>query len=482
MRSRKFYVFLVIYFLFLSVIVFNFYPEHDDWSYAAPIPGMNLTESLKPSVIFWRPFHNIVSYVLGYIPSFFPYLNHCLGLFSHLVLCIFLYKVLAKVTRDNFALTIGLLFFCLSPGIVYPVSDTDIFEHGLAMVSGLAAVLCFFKAKTKGRYYYYLLWFMFAFGAVMFRENGLSWFLASVMLFMVYSYSERECGISTLIKENSLHIFIAAAGMILYFALRFYLLGSIRLGAAEGRYSVNLSPLNIIKNYCLIIGSAVTSADAIAIFVKPRNYPVIVITAVISLMFLGYIFICLRRIFISDRKTFNIIAGLFVCAGYISSSFAVIDHVGDNTTYEMVLMCALILGIILSSCRPRKFIEFAVIAVMLISMFCVQGHKFYVSHMLTAKIHAFIDEHKHDFSNKPSKVFVYFIADVPEEGYSIYHMSLGKGLNSGTAFKTVWGWETKFTVREINSEAEIDFTPENLPEYDTVFSLTRSGILKVLRN
>ena len=425
MRSRNFYVFFVVYALFLSLLAFSVYPAFDDWFYAAPQPDMNLVESLMPSTIFWRPFHSIISYVLGYVPFLFPYLNHCLSLFCHFVLCIILHELLTAITHNKFASAVGILFFCLSPGIVYPISDTDIFEHGFAMVSGICAALCFFKAKIKGKYSYYLLWFIFAFGAVIFRENGLSWFLASIMLFMVYSYSERECGIIELLKENSLHIVIAVLGMILYFALRFYLLGGIRLGASNGRYSVNLSPLNIIKNYCLIIGSAVTSSDAIAIFVKPRNYPVIVITSVISLLFLWYIFKCLRHIFTADRKTFKIIAGLFICAGYISSPFAVIDHVGDNTTYEMLFMCSLILGIVLSRCRPAKYAEVTIIAIMIISMFCVQCHKFYTAITYTGRIRTFIAEHKNNFSRQPSQVFVYYITDIPDDHYSIYTMNVG---------------------------------------------------------
>lgn len=462
--------------------MFKVYPASDDWFYGVPQPGMNLSAELMPSDIFWRPLHSIVSYVLGYVPFLFPSLNHCLSLFCHFALCIILYKLLISTTHDNFASAIGILFFCLSPGIVYPVSDTDIFEHGSAMLSGVCAALCFFKAKTQGRPSYYLLWFMFAFVAVLCRENGLSWFLASVMLFMVYSYSTRECGIAELLKENSLHILIAVFGMILYFALRFYLLGDVRLGMSGGRYSVNLSPINIIKNYCLIIGSALTSSDAIAIFVKPRNYPVIAITSVISLLFIAYLFTCMKRLFITDRKTFKIIAGLFLCAGYISSPFAIIDHVGDNTTYEMLFMCSLMLGIILSRCRPVKYAEFAVIAIMIMSMFCVQGHKFYTAHTFTGEVHSFIAEHKHDFTRKPSRVFVYYIADIPDDRYSMYHMTLGRGLDYGQAFKSEWGWDTRFTVKNINSESEIDYTPESLPEYDTVFSLTRSGTLKVLRN
>lgn len=115
-------------------------------------------------------------------------------------------------------------------------------------------------------------------------------------------------------------------------------------------------------------------------------------------------------------------------------------------------------------------------------MCLVLGHKLYTVHVYSLEVREFIAEHRNDFRSVPSKVFVYYVHDVPRNGYSVYAAPVGDGLYEGKAFNSVWKWKADFTVKTVSSDADIDFTPASLPEYDTVFSLSRSGNLKVLRN
>ena len=134
-----------------------------------------------------------------------------------------------------------------------------------------------------------------------------------------------------------------------------------------------------------------------------------------------------------------------------------------------------------SSCGIRRaFIASS--AVMFLCMFSVCCHKVYVLHEWSSGIQDFLHEHKADFRNKPSKIFVYFIKDIPEEGYSVYWYTPGHSVAFGEAFLSLWEWKPEFHSKHLNSEDDIDFMPDSLPEYDTVFSLTESGKLKVLRN
>lgn len=481
MKDLKFRWVFICYAAVLSLVVLNIYPANDDWVYGAPQPESNILEGLMPSQEFWRPIHNILSAFLGKFPRLFPMINHCLCLICHFTLCLLLYALLKKIVRKPLAVYSGTLFFCLSPGIAATVSNPDMFEQLLAALFGAAAALCFFKAVSQGKTLYYLCWLVCAFMAVLSKEHGIAWFLAPVMLYMVYSYSQHDHGFAGLFRENYLHLAAGLAGMFLYFALRFYLTGGVVLGSSSGRYALNFSPLNILKNYALIIGSAVTSIDPLAIFLKPRSLPLAAVTLFVSIMFLVYVFLCLRDIFRNNRKMFIVIAGLFVCAGYISSPLVVMGHVADNTTYEMAFMAALILGIILSLCKWSKRISL-VISIMLLCMCLVLGHKLYTVHVYSLEVREFIAEHRNDFRSVPSKVFVYYVHDVPRNGYSVYAAPVGDGLYEGKAFNSVWKWKADFTVKTVSSDADIDFTPASLPEYDTVFSLSRSGNLKVLRN
>ena len=486
MKHVRFRHFFVVYLVVITYLcMFTVFPASDDWVYAAPKPSMDFIKGLMPYQVMWRPLNNIISYVLGKAPYLFPYLNHVLCLIPHFALCLLLHSLIKKVTQSRFLVFICTLFFCLSPGIVYTITNSDIFEQGLAALTGALSVFFFFRAKRNGKFICYVLWFATALLAVLLRENGLSWFLAPVMLFIIYSYAKYDYGILVLLKKNYVQIIIGIAGMLAYFALRFYLIGGIILGESQGRYAIVFSLYNIIKNYCLIIGGAITCLDPLAIFLSPRNIHVIAITAFVSLIFFAYIAVCLYRIFVFNRKVFIIIMALFVCAGYISSPFTVLAHTADNTVYEMVFMIALILAIILSSyekiCKRTKS-EIMIIVVMLLCMTLVQVHKFYAIHKYTSRVHNFIAEHKDDFNRMPKNVLVFYVEDVPEVYYSVFSASLGHGLASGVAFNSVWNWGANITVKTLKNEAEADFTPENFSEYDTIFTLTNSGKLKVFRN
>lgn len=457
------------------------YPTHDDWNYAAPHPNMNLLPRLMPGAVMWRPFDRLFEYLLGYVPSLFPYVNHVVSLAGHFALCLVLYALLKRLTHNRTGACLGTLCFCLSPGIVITITNSDFMNQIWAMVAGIVAASFFFRARLSGRSLHYVLWLVFAFMAVLFKESGIVWFIAPVMLYSVYSFMNGG-RLTDTVRANFVYFLIGAAGMIVYFCIRFYLMGGVVLGiTTDPRYMLNFSPLHIIRNYSLMIGGAVTSIDTLAVFLKPRNYPVIIITGIISIAFLCVILACVYDIFRTNRRLFYSLIGLFVCAGFISSPHAVMGYNAESTAYEMAFMSGLIFGVILSSSR-RPGITSKVLAVMFASMVLVLGHKFYVMHNYTRSVHDFIIEHSSDFTNLPQKVHVYFIEDVPMEGYSTYRYPIGHGLNKGVAFKSLWNWDTYFTIKNVSSDADIDFTPASLPEYDTVFSLTRSGTLKVLKN
>ena len=483
LKCPKFrYVFALYAAVVSYVCVFMMYPTHDDWNYAAPHPNMNLLTRLMPGAVMWRPFDRLFEYLLGYVPSLFPYVNHVVSMAGHFALCLVLYALLKRLTHNRTGACLGTLCFCLSPGIVITITNSDFMNQIWAMVTGITAAFFFFRARLSGRLRYYVLWLLFAFVSVLVKENGIVWFIAPAMLYSVYSFMNGG-RLTDTVKANFVYFLIGAAGIIVYFCIRFSLLGDIVLGepTSEQRYMLNFSPLHIIRNYSLMIGGAVTSIDTLAVFLKPRNYPVIFITGMISVAFLCVILACVYNIFKTNRKLFYSLIGLFVCAGFISSPYAVMGYNAESTAYEMAFMFGIIFGIILSSCRwPRK--SSAVLVLMFVSMILVLGHKFYVMHNYTRSVYDFIAEHSSEFVNIPQKVHIYFIEDVPMEGYSTYTYPIGHGLGRGKAFNSVWNWKADFTVKTVSSDADIDFTPASLSEYDTVFSLTRSGTLKVLKN
>ena len=484
MKRLKFRYLFAVYAVVLScVCMFWIYPAHDDWGYAAPKPGVNILERLMPRKAFWRPFDRLIEYGLGYAPSLWPGFNHVFRLAGHFLLCLFLYAVLKKLTDNKKYSAIGTFFLCLSPSILTTVTNSDYINQVWAMLSGLTSAFFFFKAYKSRKSLYYVLWMLFAFVSVFWKENGIVWFIAPVMLNVTYLFTKGE-SLASSARRNFVYILAGLAGMLLYFSARFYLIGGVSLGSADGgkgRYLLNFSVLHIIRNYSLIIGGAVTSIDSLALFMKPRNIPIIIITGVTSVIFLCFILARIYDIFRNKRRLFWGLVMLFVCAGYISSSYAIVGHNNESTSYEMIFMSGLILGIILSSSRPPKWSN-AIIAAMFACMLLSSCHKLYVMHNYTLGVRNFLAEHAGDFRNTPDKAYVYFIDDIPEDGFAVYTYPAGHGLNYGGAFNSLWGWKAAIKIECVSSDADIKFTSDSLPEYDTVFSLTQSGKIKVLRN
>ncbi len=458
--------------------MFTVYPAHDDWWYAAPKPGMNLIAGLMPEADFWRPFDRIIEYALGYAPYLFPYANHFLILAGHLALCAGLYILLLHLTKNHACSFIGALFSCMSPGIVLTITNPDFINQVWTMVFGVTAALFFCKGKR-------ILWFVFAFLSVLTKENGIVWFISPVMFHTVYLFMNGEKFLSA-VRRNLVYIFIGAAGMVLYFCVRFYLMGGIVLGAEgvdKGRYSINFSLLHIIRNYTLIIGGAVTPLDSLALFLKPRNLPILILTGTASVIFIVFVLSGIVNIFRSNRKMFWVLLLLFVCAGYVSSPYAVMGHNSEATAYEMVFMAGLMLGVMLSAYKSSSTSwSRAILVITLLCMVLSSGHKILTKHEYTLGVHNFLNEHRADVPNVPRKAYVYLVEDIEEVGYATYTYPLGHGLGDGSAFNSLWGWTAEISKQRVSSDVDIGFSTESLPEYDTVLSLTQSGTLKVLRN
>ena len=460
MKRIKFRYIFAAYAVVLScVCMFLIYPAHDDFDYASPKPGINILRGIMPTKTHWRPFDRLIEYGLGYAPFLFPWVNHILVLSSHLILCASLYVILRKITRRRLYSAIGTLFFCLSPGIIYTVTNTDTVNQSWAALMGAASAFSYFKARDENRERLYSCWLGFAFISALFKENGIAWFLAPVLLYMVYEYAKNGMALSVSLKKNSAFILTGILGTLAYFCIRFMLMGKIALGDSSGRYAVSFSPklfINIIKHYCQIIGGSISSIDTLAFFLKPRNYAVLAFTGIVSIVFLCFVIAMVYGIFRDERKTFNIIAGLFTCALYISSPYTVMAHVSEATAYEMAFMFALIFGIVLSSSRMSRAFVISC-ALMFLCMISVCCHKIYILHEWSSEIRSFLCEHKADFRNTPSKIFIYFIEDIPEEGYSVYWYTPGHSFASGQAFLSLWEWKPKFRVKHVSSDADVNY-------------------------
>ncbi len=486
MKNFKFRWIFLIYAMFLTFSVIYFiYPVCDDLYYAQPQPGKTLSQVFMPGQIMWRPFDRLVEYILGYFPSLFPNLNHVIDLTGHFISCAVLYFLLKNFVRDKKSILIGCLLFWLSPAIVHTVTNSDFFNQCLAFTAGILSGVLFFKAKLTNKKIYFTLWMISAFLSTLFKENGIVWFVMPVVFYVVYDYVILNKKFFDAIKGNIFYIILGLLVALLYFAIRFALLGKIALGNSIGvegsAYSVNLTMKNILKNYTSIIGGSITAIDNLALFLKPRNWTILIISGVISVIFLVLLLTGLIKIFRNSKKLFVSIILIFFCAMLIVVPYVIMGHVREANGYEFAYIFAFISSLILSKIKWNYKILLIIVS-FLVCMIFVDCHKFITLSRYGFEIEEFIQEHSKYFKNKPSKVFVYSIQDVSEEGFSIYSHSIQHGSSWGLAFKKIWGWDTEIVVKQIKNYSEINFSSDALPEYDTVFIFANSGKLNILRN
>ena len=152
LKKVKFrYVFGIYAAVMSYVCFFLIHPAHDDWSYCAPKPAMDIIAGLMPTKVYWRPFDRLIEYLLGFAPFLFPVINHVLVLSAHFTLCAVLYLLIRKITHRRLFAAAGTLFFCLNTGIVYTITNTDTINQSWAMLAGAASTFYFFKARLEGK-------------------------------------------------------------------------------------------------------------------------------------------------------------------------------------------------------------------------------------------------------------------------------------------------------------------------------------------
>lgn len=472
-------IILLIYFIFTLTIL----PAADDWTLAAaPVMDDGKFNLLLPNRIFWRPFEGMLAYFLGQVPSCFPKLNHCLVMLAHMFLCICLYRVLFKITQNTLATFSGLMFFMLSPGIIATVMSIDAINQSWTLLFGVIACWCFNYASIFNKKKFYILYFLAAVIAVLFKENGIVWFLAPVLLAIVKEYSQTDYDLNILFYEHYKALIFGGLGCVLYFIVRFCLMGTVALGANSGSYVIKFSAFNVLKNLAIILGGSLTTIDTLSLFLLPRNLIIVGITLLVSLSLMVWMIKSLLSFYAHKRKFITILL-LVVINIFISLPHIFMGTVGEMHAYQMVFGFALILGLLIHYQEQNLKTLKLVFIPLFICMILVSGHKIYAMYHYGLVTHNYLVTHEKYFKNTPKNVLVYYINDC-EDGYSVFAQPMGEGLDYGRAFRSQWNWldSHKFTIKRINLGQENMINKQFDESKDTIFVLYKSGDLKVLKN
>ena len=478
---------IALYLLYAVWLIYNISfitPMADDWRCAAaPYHNDGTWYRVLPFTFgnpFWRPFEGLLGYFLGENPFLFPYLNQGLVVIGHLLLMVLLYNGLKRYTGNNNAALGATAIFALSPATVGTTSQMDAINQCWALLCGVIATKMFIKGNYYGKKKYIMFYLFFAMCAVLFKENGICWFLVPVFLCIINDYISGENRIWHLLKGYREKIVLGIVGSIAYFVIRFSLQGSISLGGG-GRYAVQVSVIDIIKNNIIIFGSSMTTIDSLAVFMKPHSWGIIVITTIVTILSWKY----LIEAIIKFKREYNLmtIILLFLVAIYINLPLTIMPHVSEMSAYQSVFVFAFFVGIVWKYIRINKWSKFT-LGMLLICMLSVSTHKFMITQAYAENVRIGKQQYQDCFINMPRNVLIFYVEDVPLE-YSTYMQPLGHGLEQGRAFRSDWNWmdlDKNGKIIYCKSVDEIDYEINNYDEYDTVFIQYQSGRVVLLRN
>ena len=275
--SRKPYISLLIIavclpFIFWSVCSIG--PTFDDytslqstWFIQISDPGYMFPDAYR------RPFDFLLGCLVGWMPAFFPTLNHVLIILGHTLSALLVFKICRRLSFSSLATNIATLFFFFSPATLGVTLACDGFNQTYAQLWGLLALLLYLKGCRPWQ------WLLCIAMAALSKENGLAW--AVIPPIVAYAF-----------QRVSRRLALRHIGYGLLMALSYFLIyGIIYFSGISGiEYAeeyTNATLLSHVKDFAQLMAYTWVPADYMSIVYAPtRNLPIAAITLLLSLPFL----------------------------------------------------------------------------------------------------------------------------------------------------------------------------------------------------
>lgn len=493
--------FYLICFLLFVGLTLTISPLGDDWYYKTA-PNIHFTlQDLLPARSFWRPFDAVFGMITGFVPRLFPYINRICVIFGHILNVYLLKKILEllniKNTRRSKAaedstnsgqiaensekmgrftlhpLSFAILFAMFSSSVYATVLSPDALNQVFSLLFGLLGIYLYLKDQNTVKY------IIMSAISLFWKESGIVWICIIPFIDIMFSVKR----IKDLYKDRSVlkriikSAVIAVLFVIIYFTARFTLFGAITLGSSGGKHALSFFSPKTVKNFINIFANALSGLDTIALFVKPVNYILLGITALLSVIFA----VIVLWAFISKIKNKEDMLPLFtmiVTALVTTLPHVIMGQAGEMHVYPTVFMIAAVFAFLF---KKVKISGKALCAGML-SIFIAFGisgvHKLVAIYEYSNCVKELTEE-MHEIYD-PDKSLLVISAD-QKSGYSVYSQSAAYGSYYGYSLKPYYGWkELKLEHEVTKGQEELDECIEmNRDKYDVIWVISDDRITVV---
>lgn len=235
-------------------------PALDDWCTTQPIRDFQAT-MLLPG-LFWRPFEVLLRTLAGYHTDLHPFLFHLLAVAGHLGAAVVLLSIGNRLRPGAMLPLAAAMLFVVAPGGAAAVWSVDSAIQTCSTALGLLSVYLMITAVEPCRV---VAAFSAAALAVLCKESGIAWFVAAPLFAMAATnrpviQSERRS------RPHAIHLALGLLLAVVYLIFRNLLADSGSMGTNEGRYALQFDPVVWVNNAAMLLGSAFTFVDTVALF------------------------------------------------------------------------------------------------------------------------------------------------------------------------------------------------------------------------
>lgn len=425
-------ILLVVFGVAIGCLVMPIFPLNDDWGYlTAPNPNFDWMD-LCPGESFWRPFDALWGGMLAFVPFMFPWLNKCAIVIGHILCTRLTFEVLREVTLENERLKsmCEVALFACSCGVAATLVNTDSINQVWCCVWGLLGAVVLLRNGVP-----FCAWFCFVM-AILFKESGVSWLVVGPIL--VYARDDR---VDALFRGLG----IGCAVFICYMCVRFALQGHVSIGD-NGYYAVTFLPSIVLRNLCILVGLSMSNIDVLALFTdKKFVFISSVALSILSWTLFGVAWKTPARPGMIKRVLIGIVL-IFSMA--LPHCFSRNHHPAEMHFYPVILGGCLAVGIVLSNgCKIRMArLAFGAMMVVYAIGWCDKIWEVYCNSARAQHLFSIIQEGISD--SETNRTFV-VSKDATAYHYSVFTQSAAWGLDYGTAFRTLNGWdESKIRIVE----------------------------------
>lgn len=416
--------FALLFGLFAALFagVYDLMPFHDDWCYAtAPNPDFAWTQ-LLPSAAFWRPFDVLWGVLMAKIPGLFPLANRFVVVLAHTLSSLLAWEVLGKIARDRLSRISGTLFFATSSVIAATLFNSDTINQSWSFLVGIIALyVALSRNEVSWRKWCAVNAIVFL--SMLFKESGVSW-LAVIPLILYW----RERDAWFLVKRA-----VSGAGLlVLYFGLRFALMGTVAVGGEY--YTLGFHFESVVINFVMSVLLPLTGFDMLAFVCE--HWLLLVVSVVASFAFWCCWIESAKR---DELQIKVLLLSLMALAFAAPHCFFKGHHPAEMHFYPVIFAGSMFIG--LTPVASGQLLTRCCGTVAMIVLFaCGWYDRLIEVHRHSERTRTLFHELAKkgiDFSRP-----VYFIAEADPnvKYYSVFTESAGHGLYWGKACRALNGW------------------------------------------